>query len=795
MLKNYIRIAFRNLKRYKTYSMINILGLALGILCSIVIYKIVSFHTSFDKNHTDSDRIYRMVTEQHRDEINYVPSVPNPLGKAFREDYSFAEEVARICTFYDPVIQLDRNGAVVKYKETEVAFVEPSFFSIFNYPMLHGGTVGQLLDGPNTVILTESLAGKYFGTEDPVNQVIRLENKIDLKVMGVLKDLPENTLRQSALYISFPTLQEYNEWFISDDSWGGISSSTQAFVKLKPEVSVEDVEDVLPTYVQKHRAGFTNIHHYKLQPLSDIHFNPLYGGVFQKRDLWILSAIGVLIVLTAGVNFVNMATGQAIYRSKEVGIRKVLGGNRTSLFWQFILETSMITVAAMAIAAAVAFVTFPAIRSYLNLGSGIDLSPEVGIFMFLIGLAMLITFLSGSYPGLILSRFQPAVSLKGKPAQSSSSGFGLRRLLIIGQFVVSQLMVFGLLVVLVQMNYVKTRDLGFDRDAVVMLPVGEGSHTLGSTRDELGRLAGVESVTVCNAGPASGSTWRNTVRFESRAEEELFPVSLKGGDENYLQTFGLELLQGRNLTPADSARGFLVNETFVGKLALAEGEEVLGAKIELGGSGLQGEIVGVVRDFHDQSLHQEITAVAIGANPMQYQSFGVKINMSTASRTLVEIEKVWSAASPGLVFDYQFLDEEIASFYTGEERMLRVIKLFSGIAIAIGCMGLYGLVSFMSAHRTKEIGIRKILGGSLGHLFWVFGREFSTVILVSFLVAAPVGYWIMSAWLQNFQFRINLSPWIYLSTIGVTAAIAVLTVGYQSLKVALINPVDSLKNE
>jgi len=792
MLYNYLKISFRNIQRHISYSVINIFGLALGISCGLLIFSLVKHHLSFDNFHHDSDHIYRLVTEQHRDEVSYTWGTPAPLGKVFRDDYTFADKVARIFTFDEQLISIEENGQLKKFKD-EVAFAEAEFFDIFNYPMAEGN-IQSALNDPGSAVITQNIARKYFGSENPINKTFRLDGRIDFKVTGILKDLPENTDRKTQIYLSHSTLKSYDEWFASDDSWGGTSTSTQCFVRLKSGVTVAEVESVLPAYVTKFRPTSKNIHHYKLQPLGDIHFNSRYGGAMEKRNLWVLSFIGFFLLITACVNFVNLATAQAVHRSKEVGVRKVLGSVRKQLFMQFMTETSVITLFATFIAFALSYAILPYVNEWFNTDMNIQLLSDWQLLLFLPVLVMFVILFSGFYPGLILSGFQPIAALKGKMSQQRIGGFSLRRSLIVAQFMISQILIIGLIVIMYQMRYAKQANMGFDKEAMVMVPVGSHDEKMKTLNNQFNQLPGVEKTTLCFSAPASNLHWRTAFAMDG-GEQEAFSISFRGADDHYLSTFNLSLVAGRNLLPSDSVREFLVNETFVKKLNLNSPEEVIGKIMISNGGDWSAPIVGVMKDFHDESFHEEINPVFLSTDPEQYNVFAVKIKAADMKTTLASIEKAWIATYPDQLYEYSFLDDEIAEFYQTEETLMNLIQAFSFIAIFIGCMGLYGLVSFMATQKNKEIGIRKVLGGSISQILWIFGKEFSQLIVIAFLLAAPIGWWLMNSWLQDFQYKITINAWIFVLALSVTAVIALLTVCYRSLRAALANPVNSLRSE
>ena len=796
MLRNYLKIAFRTLSKNRAYAIINVSGLALSMTCGILIFMLVRHHLSFDNFHKDSGRIYRFVTEQHRDQIDYTFAVPNPLGKVFREEHTFGEKVARVATFDDQLITVSQGQDVVKFKEEEgVAFTEPEFFDIFNFPLIEGD-IKTALTEPNTVVLTESKAKKLFKGQNAMNKSFKLDNRVTLKVTGILKDLPENTDRRTEIFASFLTLKTYNSWFISD-SWGGISSPMQCYVKLRPGISVAQVESVLPAYVKKYRPTSKNVHHYKLQPLADIHFNPQYGGAMDKKNLWVLSFIGLFLIVTACVNFINLATAQALRRSKEVGVRKVLGSVRTQLFWQFISETGIIAVLGVAGALTLAALALPYVNEWFQSRMTFASSGGWSLLGFVAGMCLFVVFFAGSYPGLILAGFQPVMALKGKLSQQNIGGFNTRRTLIITQFAISQVLIIGMVVIAEQMRYAKQSDLGFNKDAIVMVPAGSDSTLtkIKTLKSQLAGIPGVEEISMCSSAPSSQSNWNNSIVFDNRAEPEVFRSSMKFGDEKYLSTFGLKLIAGRNVFPSDTVREFLVNETFIKKLNFTSPDQVLGKTIAADGGNMVGKIVGVIKDFHDLSFHADINAVCFSTDLSWEENLAIKVDPRNIRSTLSEIEKMWSAKYPDEIYEHVFLDQYIAEFYETEDTMLRLIQVFSFIAIFIGCLGLYGLVSFMVAQKTKEIGIRKVLGGSVSHILWIFGKEFVRLVLIAFIAAGPLAWWLMNAWLKDFQFQISLSPWFFILTIAGTLAVAVLTVGYQALKASLMDPVKSLKSE
>jgi len=795
MIRNYLKIAGRNLKTNKAYTLINIAGLALGMSCAILIFILVKYHLSVDNFHANADRIYRIVTEQHRDNISYQRSVPAPLGKAFRNDYTFGEKVARIATFDKSSITLKEGRELRKFKD-DIAFTEPGFFEIFNFPLLKGDQK-TALDAPGTAVMTEKMARKYFGSQNPIGRSFWLDNKIGFTVTGILKDLPENSDRKTGIFVSYSSLKIFNEWLASDDSWGGIQDAMQCYVLLRPGISVAQVEKVFPAYVTKYRPNSKNVHHYKLQPLAEVHFDSRYDGQMEKRNLWILSVIGIFLIASACVNFINLATAQAFKRSKEVGVRKVLGGLKAQLFWQFISETFLISTAAIVVALLASYLLLPVVNSFFSIRMSLNPLSDISLVLFIFAMGLIVTFFAGSYPGLVLARFQPITALKGKLSQASIGGFNTRRTLIVVQFTISQILIIGMMVIIKQMRYTNQTDLGFDKEAIVMLPLGSDSTNvkMKTLKDQISEIAGVEKISLCFSAPSSQEAWNNSIRFDNQSEEVNFKTSIKAGDADYVPTFGLDLVAGRNIFPADSVREFLVNEAFLRKLNIKTPQDAIGKIVAANGGSVAAPIVGVVKDFHDRSFHEDINAVAITSYVSNYSELAIKLNLTNAKHTLGAIEKAWNENYPDQIYEARFLDESIARFYETEERMLKLIQVFSFIAIFIGSLGLYGLVSFMVAQKTKEIGIRKVLGSNAPQILWIFGKEFLTLILVAFAIAAPVAWWAMNGWLKDFKFHINIDIWVFALSLVSTLVIALVTVIYKAFKAVLMDPVQSLRSE
>lgn len=796
MIKNYFKIAWRHLRRNKTYAFINVAGLTLGITCSILIFTLVRFQLSFDDFHSSTDRIYRVVTDIHHDNMSYTSGTPTPLGKTLRDEYSFADKIARVRTYGSLLVSISDGKDIHKFVEPHgVALAEPEFFDIFHFPLVKGSPAS--LANPNTAFITENLAHKYFPGLNPIGQSLRIDNSLNFTVAGILKDIPANTDREQEIYLPFLTLKEIDSSAAGPDSWSGINNNMQTFALLKKGTSPAAVEKLFPALMDKYYAGTRGrtVYQFRMQPLADIHFNPNYSGVVQKKYIWALALIGIFLITTACVNFVNLATAQALTRSREVGIRKVLGSMRLQLFWQFIAETALIALFATILAYCVARQALPFVNQLLDMRLEIPLVADGWLFLFLITLLTGVTFLAGSYPGLVLSGFQPVLALKGKLSQQHVGGFPLRRILVTTQFAISQLLIIITIVIAGQIHYSRKTDLGFTKEGIVLLPIPVPDKTkMEHLRNSLAEITGVEKTSLCFTPPASSDNESDGFRFDNRPKSEPFNLNVKSSDDRYLSTFGLSLVAGRNFFPSDSSREFLVNETLVRKLNLGSPADIIGKSIAIE-EGARGTVVGVVKDFHNFSTRGQITPICISQNYRTYSYCAVKLNLARAGGLLPAFEKLWNSTYPEYNYSHRFMDDNIAEFYQTETILLTLIETFAGIAIFIGCLGLYGMVSFMAVQKTKEIGVRKVLGAGLPDILWLFGKEFVRLLLIAFLVAAPIGGWFMHLWLQDFVYRIPLNAQIFLLALLSTVVIAILTIGYRTLRSALANPVKSLRSE
>jgi predicted permease len=795
VIRNYFRTAWRSLTKRKGFAIINILGLSLGFGCSILIFLFVQYHLQFDNFHYNQDRIYRFNTEEHRDFIDYEASVPPGFSNAFKTDYDYAEKIAKVASRDEELFTITNTNDKQQFL-VDVAYAEADLFRIFNYPLLNGSNEVPITE-PNTAVITELLAHKLYGEANPVNQTFTLNNQELITVTGVLKDLPKTTLIRTQAFISYETLKAYDE-FLSSESWGGINSSLQCFALLRPNQDVSEIEEAIAGYVQKYRPDSKNVHQYKLQPLADIHFNSQYSGGMDPEILWIFSLTGLFILVVACINFINISTAQSSNRSKEVGVRKVLGSFKGQLFRQFMAEALIIVVMALLLGFGMCLLVLPFFNSVFGLelsSYGLLNMPFLG---FIASLLLLVTLMAGSYPGLLLSRIAPALALKRKLTQKDAGGYLTRKTLVVTQFVISIVLIIACIVVSKQLKYAINSDLGFDKTGVVMVGIPEETDPirLRGLKSRIAQASGVEQITSCFASPGAGeNSWGSSVRYNGDPEAEDFNLQVKAADRDYLNTFNLRLVAGRNFYEKDTVDEVLVNEDFVRKVGASGPEEVLGKAIDVNTGLVRGNIVGVIADFHDRDFRNSINPVFIAPDPRLYNELAVKINLNNAQNTLGHIENEWSALFPDYVFEYDFLNDRVAELYEAEQRFLSLLGIFSGLAIFIGCLGIYGLVLFFVVQKTKEIGIRKVLGGNVAHILALVVQDFLKLIALAGIIATPLAWYFMNRWLQNFEYKTTLSWWVFVLAVALVVLVTLLTISYQALKAARLNPVKSLRME
>lgn len=816
MFRNYLKISWRNLVRNKSYTVINVTGLAVGITVCMVIFIIIQYQTSFDGFHSKRDRIYRVLTEYHHADaatISYAKNVPFPIPAELKTAFPELEQVTPVYASHNDELQIvDANGTPVKnFKEQSgVFYTAPSFFKMFDFPLLAGSY--ESLKDPDNVLLTKEIAEKYFGDwKMAMGKTIKITGYYSigaglfqfparaLKVSGILATIPANTDFQLKLVVAYGTD------FTGDKEYGfqqpGLNETAPDFgcyVLLPPNISADHFNQQLRTYSQK-VAPEGNKDSQVIQSISAVHYDAEAGNYSNKtishqllNVLWVIAAF---ILLIACVNFINLSTAQAVNRAKEVGVRKVLGSSKSQLQIQFIVETFLIVVSAVVLAAVITILALPSVSQLLELSLSFNIFSNPAIILFLLMVTILVTALAGFYPALVLSRFNPVNALKSKLAANAGNGISLRRGLVVFQFIIAQALIIGTLIIVKQMDYFMDQPLGFDKDAIVNVSYRPGQKQ-DYLKQQLLQVNGVKTVSFNSNTPVEDDNNMFTkLKFDHAIKDEDFQAITKFADEGYVPTYKLQLVAGRNLQASDWTREFLVNESFVKSLGLKKPEDILNKEVSILGGVIKCPVVGVVKDFNDRSLRNTVAPLLIATNITMYREVAIKLTTSNISSTMQSIKKIWEQTFPDYVYEYRFLDDKIASFYKQESQLAALYKIFAAIAIFLSCLGLYGLASFMAVQRVKEVGIRKVLGASAGSIVYLFSKEFIILITIAFAVATPIAWYYMHQWLQAYAYRINMSWWLFAAGGLVATIIALATISFQAIKAAKENPVKSLRSE
>jgi putative ABC transport system permease protein len=804
MLKNYFKTAWRSLLRNKSYTIINITGLAIGIAACLLIFLVIHFQTGFDTYHAKKDRIYRVLNQRTSSEgVKLRAGLPLPIARDLRVDFPQLPLVTTVINDQGKQISVkDNAGQIKRFKEDDLYITDTQFFNVFDFTWV-AGDKKTALNEPNTAVLTQRMAKKYFGDwQNAIGKTITYENKIDLKVTGILQDLPLNTDLPVSIAISYPTIKktDYNN---NLEDWNSNFGSHNCFIVLPENVSEARFNHDLVAFIKKHRPDEAKRELFLLQPLTAMHFDTrvgLFSGqVFSKDMIRTLSLIGIFLLVIACVNFINLATAQAVNRSKEVGIRKVLGSKRKQLILQFLSETFIITLFSVVLAMGLSEAALPGLNGLLEikLSSGFITDPI--IVTFLAAVLIVVTLLSGLYPSMVLSGFNPIAALKNKITGVRSNGITLRRSLVVVQFGIAQVLVIGTIVIISQLNHFKNSPLGFDKDAVITVSLpGDSISRLRMTalRNEILQQPNVKSFSYSFSSPSDNINWGSPITYDNAAVETEFRVNLKWADADYFKLYDLKFLAGGPYAKSDTVNAYVINETLLKNLGITNPKDAIGKTINIwGDKNLTQKIVGVVKDFNVTSLREQIPPVVMAAWTGQYGIANIKLSPSNMQPTLAAIENLWTKTFPDNIYEHKFLDQKIENFYKKESQLSQLYKVFAGIAIFISCLGLYGMVSFMAVQRTKEVGIRKTLGASVANIVYLFSKEFTVLILISFVISAPVAWYFMQQWLQGFTYRIHPGFGIFAISIVLSIIIAWITVGYKAIKAALVNPVKSLRSE
>jgi putative ABC transport system permease protein len=799
MIINYLKVAFRNLLKHKGYAFINILGLAVGIAAGVLIFLYIINEMSYDKFHEKADRTYRITADWSNMGDSRIHQLGTPfiLAKTIRENYPQVEAITQIAGPLGDVIIRYRDTA---FKETDAFCAEPSFFDVFSFPLLRGDSETSLKD-PNMMVITESLAKKYFGDEDPLGKTMEMQalgEKEFFKVTGVMEDIPQNSHFRFDMLISMKTV--YPEPSM-DWTWNNYATYVTLQEGVTQSLMEEKLVEIDKVYFEGGREHIPWI--WTLEPITRIHLhsdlvtgNQPNGSMAYVR---LFTVVAALILLIAGINFVNLATARSTRRAKEVGLRKVVGSLRRQIIQQFLGESVLMSLIALVFAIILIQAAMP---FYRNLTGKSLVLPYFGnpfVIPGLLGLALGIGLLAGLYPAFFLSSFKLTNVLKGSPLAGRGRGaLFLRNGLVVFQFAMSVLLIIGSLVIFRQLEFIKNQRLGFDKEHVVVI---HNADTLGvqleSYKERLKQKSDVLGVTAVGSVPGHGtSNWG--IGVEGVDRQRPLNMNFMTCDQDFAEVLNIKMLEGRFMSrefPSDK-NAVVINKKATEYFGIPD---PVGKKLRIWWTQKDLTIIGVIDNFHFESLHREVRAMgyilpeAIDSTRKPYLL--VKISSQVTSSVLADLRKTWESISAGLPFEFTFLDEKVNSLYQNDNRAGKIVTLFSFLAIFVSCLGLFGLAAFIAEQRTKEIGVRKVLGAPLSNIMWLLTGQFVKWVVAANLIAWPVGYWIMNRWLQGFAFRASLSIWIFLASGLAALTIAALTVSSQVIKAALANPAESLKYE
>jgi putative ABC transport system permease protein len=814
MLKNYLKIAFRNLLKHRAYSFINVAGLAIGMACCIVILLIVQHQLSFERFFKDSDRLYRVVQDVHWGGGDVWSWTGAPMGPNLEQEIAAVERATRI-HFKSTLVSHEKESMPVRFQEDRFGFADSTFFDLFSFRFLQGNPA-HALNNPLSIVLTAAMAEKYFGDENPLGKTLRVDNRFDLQVTGVIANVPDNTHLQFDFVAALPVINqffripEFTSWW-----WPGVAT----YVRLAKGARVEQLNaEQLPAFIKRHREPdiASNVVP-RLQPITRIHLYGTTGNDGVIRYVYIFSAIAAFVLLIACINFMNLATARSAQRAREVGVRKVVGAGRPQLVKQFLGESFFMALLALLLSLGLAEIFLRATNPMTGLAISINFG-NLGLALGLILIALVVGLLSGSYPALFLSRFSPVRALKGASG-ITAGGRRLRQGLVVLQFAISTALIIGTLVVFKQLDFLRNKALGFNTEQVIALPIHDDEKLdqgYRAFKNQALQSPGVVSVSAANWLPGVEGGEYIPAQLEGIAEELQATVRVLYVREDFLRTLGIPMAQGRDFSQdyATDARGFILNETsWRGMLNEASRRGLAldtpidkGLRIHYEEFGKliyerRGKIIGVAKDFHVENPRFALGAAAITmiadedeeSNRMTH--FLVRLTPENAREAMNRVEAVWNENFPHRPFEPIFLDERLASAHRAEATFGQIVGAFAVLAVFIAGLGLLGLASFTAEQRTKEIGVRKVLGASVSGIIGLLSKDFVKLVLVANLIAWPLAYFAMNKWLQDFAYRIEIGWWVFAFAGGLALVIALLTVSTQAVRAALANPVEALRYE
>ncbi|MBT1699025.1 ABC transporter permease [Fulvivirgaceae bacterium PWU4] len=820
MLSSYFKMARRSLMAYKGNTVINVLGLVVGIASALVIATVIRYELSFDSFHSDADRIYRMVRCSLPElaankRSNCRTGISYPVPDAVKAETTGLVEIVSMQYFEDVFVEVpDKSGNIVSRfrEERGCVMVEPSFFKIFDFKGTGfrwiAGNPDKALEEPLSVVLTRSLAEKYFPGGNAMGMILKMEREADCKVTGIIEDLPPNTDLPFTVLVSYATLRMGRGDRMNND-WGGVNDEHHTYVKLAPGITPREMEKRIARVHQSHTPkDLYEGRHYLLQPLRDLHFDTRFnnynGRTISRETILAITLVGLFLLLTAAINYINLATAQSVMRAKEIGLRKVMGSTRKTLVLQLFTETFVVVLIAGVIALVIAELMLINFQSLLNVTlRGFNFTDPFTLLS-LLAIVLVVTLFAGIYPSMVMSGFNPVVAMKNRFATEKIGGFSLRKVLVVAQFTITQMLVVGTFLVVAQMRYFQNADMGFDKEAVVTMPLpGKADpHKFQVMEDQLRSQAFVADVAFSSTLPSGVRRNRSATdvgREDATTSKDYVVYEYQSIDPSYIDLYKIRLLAGRGIGLQDSAgENVLINKKLAQRLRLGTPEEAVGEVLKASW-GKQFTVVGVIDDFYSNSMKEGADNMLLVTDPGKFDYVSVKLAIGEGQGSMQEavkqMEKIWTAAYPEHIFSYEFFDENIRAFYVQEEKYAQLFQLFSLIFLLIGCLGLYGLITFVVNRKGKEVALRKVLGATVSNILLMFSREYVQLIVLSFLIAVPVAYYAVNSWLSNFANHITLQWWLFAVPGLLVLTIALLVVISKSMRTANANPVDKLKYE
>ncbi len=813
MLKNYLKIAYRNLLRKKLFSLINITGLSIGLSAAIVIFLVVKYEYSFEQFHPEKDRIFRVTSIlSFASDVFPNEGVPAPLGEAVSNEISGIESATAFHTWKPYVsIPVKKEEPKVFKNQDGIILADHHYFNIFPYYEWIAGSPETSLEASFAVVLTESRAKTYFPVTyatQAIGKEIIYNDSLQATVTGIVKDLDEITDFTFQEFLSLSTIEKGNlrkEFYL--DEWNFFTDRSQLFLRLQEKTNPEKIASLVTELWKKNVEEEGFVPEYQMQSLTDIHFHSEFGAFGNRKahkpTLYGLLVLAFFLLLLGCINFINLTTAAGSYRAKEISVRKTFGGLRRQLIFQFLSETILVTLLATIVSVLLIPFIFQLFSDFLPAEVNQTSWMQPHFFLYLSFLIVGVGILAGFYPAIVLSGFQP-VSLVRKQGIYKNAKSWLRQSLIVFQFIIALCLVMGTLIVGEQIRFALNKDLGFKKEAIVTFYTPY-ERRLDDSRFVLANktrnIPGVKMVSLGSEPPASGGTNSRVLKFSNGDEIIETNVNYKFGDPGYLKTYQLKLLAGRNLQPSDTIKEFIINETYARILGFSNPEEAVGAFIRVNEETKKDvPVIGIVKDFHLKSVHEPIKPTVITTTKRQLRALHItlaktKNDTDVWKNALAQIEKEWKEIYPEATLNYQFVDEKIAEFYKTEQNTAQLLRWATGLAILISCLGLFGLATFTVTKRTKEIGIRKVLGASVASILLLLSKDYIKLILISFAIAIPVANYFITEWLNNFAFKIEIRWWLYALPGIMVLLIALLAVSSQSWKAARKNPVDSLRYE